>query len=484
MWFKKSIQDFYPSVQSIGDAWSSRFTRLESRKTFSEEQRSILVDVLKSQYAGVETTALVESNINMLLSAETFTITTGQQMVTGMGPWMILHKLATAIHLAEKWKTEFPEQHFVPVFWMATEDHDWPEIAQIQSGNKRRSWTTVHTGAVGRMPCDETVDALLKWNEDFPSEAFPEEVIRIYKESSTLSGAYRQMVNHYFKESGLVVLDADDVRLKRSALSVFEQDALHSSLYKTAQRLGVASGEIEIKTCNLFSLENRQRLRLDPSQYEGLAKNAPGDISPNVALRIMYQEHILPNVVYVGGPSEQRYWKQVMTCMEEMQIPHAAFALRERGCVIPERLMQKWGEKGFDESAFQWNEKQLKDRLLAHWGELPLGSLGEKLSELYQEARESVQNEDPTLLASLEGELKKAQSGIEQIRAKIDRVRKRKDAENMQWVERWVEVVSPLNALQERSNYWLIAHHKKAIPFQEWLSMIDPMDPSFKIWIY
>jgi len=110
--------------------------------------------------------------------------------------------------------------------------------------------------------------------------------------------------------------------------------------------------------------------------------------------------------------------------------------------------------------------------------------LREKLSELYQEARESVQNEDPTLLASLEGELKKAQSGIEQIRAKIDRVRKRKDAENMQWVERWVEVVSPLNALQERSNYWLIAHHKKAIPFQEWLSIIDPMDPSFKIWIY
>ena len=280
------------------------------------------------------------------------------------------------------------------------------------------------------------------------------------------------------------MIDPDDARLKRQALELFREDAEHQQLYQVATRLGVASGEIEIKQCNLFTLADNNRKRLDPSDFNRTAIESPADFSPNVALRILFQEHILPNVVYVGGPSEQRYWKQVMACMKEMNFPHASFLLRERGAVVPEKPLAKWLEKGLSLEEWSWTEKQLKEHFLSHWGPIPLEDVGARLEAIYHEKMDIIRSEDPTLLASWEADLKKALAGLDQMKSKIDRVRKRKDGETMQWVERWMEMMWPENTLQERKNYWILADNKKAIPLEEWLKTVDPLDPTFKIWSY
>ncbi len=484
LWQKKSLQEVYASTAHVGDAWENRQSKIDLRSNFPNDRRLVLVEVLRDQYKSISTSDRVNQNIENLLLPNCFTITTGQQIVVGLGPWMILFKIASTIALVTKYKAEYPNLEFVPIFWMATEDHDWHEIAHIQNGNKKSSWSTTQTGAVGRMSCNEVSDALQAWNAEFPADAIAERWLDIYSSSATLSEATRRLVDSYFGEFGLVVIDPDDLRLKNMAMPIFRDDAENQSLYKVATSLGVQTGEIEIKNCNLFSLENHGRVRLNPDDFNELALRAPGNLSPNVALRILYQEYVLPNVVYVGGPSEQRYWRQVMACMQEMGLPHCSFALRERGAVIPEKMLAKWLEKGLSESEWNWTEKQLKEYFLSHWGPMPLQELSAQIEVLYQNHTEDIRAEDPTLLATWEGELKKALSGIEQMKGKIDRVRKRKDAETMQWVEKWIEAVWPGNALQERKNYWLIADNKKAIPIKEWLETVDPMDPSFKIWTY
>ncbi len=484
LWYKKSLQEVYASNANVGDALENQKSKIDSRIDFPAERRSVLVEVLRDQYQNIATTEVVRQNIDKLLSPNSFTITTGQQIVVGLGPWMILYKIASTLVLVKRYKADFPNLEFVPVFWMATEDHDWQEIAQIQSGHKKLSWHTSQTGAVGRMHCDEVFEALKKWNVDFPADTIADKWLSIYAESSTLSKATRKLVDAYFGEFGLVVLDPDDYRLKTLALPIFKEDAENQLLYNVATGLNVQTGEIEIKKCNLFSLANSQRLRLNPTEYADLAQRSPGELSPNVALRILYQEYVLPNIVYVGGPSEQRYWRQVMACMKELKIPHAGFLLRERGLFIPEKMLSKWLEKGLSIDQWNWSEKQLKDHFLTHWGPLPMQDLSAKIKDLYQNEMADIRSEDPTLVATWEGELKKALSGIEQMKGKIERARKRKDAETMQWVEKWIEYTWPGNALQERKNYWLIADNKKAIPLKEWLETVDPIDPTFKIWTY
>lgn len=484
LWQKKSIQEVYSSTTRVGEAWEEKNAKIEMRAGFPAERRACLVEVLKDQYRPLNPSDAVLRNIENLLLPNSFTITTGQQIVVGLGPWMMLYKMASTIALSRKWKEEHPDMNFVPVFWMATEDHDWQEIAQIQNGIKKSHWSTHQTGAVGRMHGQEVVDALKQWNSDFPSESIAEKWISIYESSSTLAEATRKLVDAYFGSLGLVVIDPDDARLKRQALELFREDAEHQQLYQVATRLGVASGEIEIKQCNLFTLADNNRTRLDPSDFDRMAKESPADLSPNVALRILFQEYIFPNVVYVGGPSEQRYWKQVMACMKEMGFPHASFLLRERGAVVPERSLAKWLEKGLSLEEWSWTEKQLKEHFLSHWGPIPLDDVGGKLEVIYNEKMDIIRSEDPTLLASWEADLKKALAGVEQMKSKIDRVRKRKDGETMQWVERWMEMMWPENALQERKNYWILADNKKAIPLEEWLKTVDPLDPTFKIWSY
>ncbi len=483
-WQKIPLQTILSSSECNDISEAEMRELLLSRNNFPIEIRLGLIEVMTEQYQGVQEYQKVKGNIQSLGQSNTYTITTGQQIVTGLGPWMILYKIATTIQLCEKWKSLIPECHFVPIFWMATEDHDWLEIAQIQFGEHQFKWDASASGAVGRMSAQSTAVAIEQWNLENTQHAFPEEILTFYKTSATLAEAVRKIANHYFGEYGLVVLDADSATLKNLVPHIWEQDAVDARLYHTSTRLNTQKGEIEIKECNLFSLSGGQRVRISNEEYPAIKNANVQDLSPNVALRIVYQESILPNLIYVGGPSEQRYWAQVTPCIRDWEEPVARFVLRERGWMLSERMVEKWLEKGLDDASFLWDEKALKQYFLSHWGELPLQSFQEKIQVLFEEQLAAIEQEDPTLVPGWEAEKKKTLQASIQMQQKIEKVRKRKDAEAMSFVERWILSVRPKGQLQERHDYWTIAHNKKAIPMKEWLDLIDSMDPTYKVWMY
>ncbi len=457
---------------------------IQSRSSFPDAIRKGLYDVLMSQYEGVDVFSAVQENISSIQKSNAYTITTGQQIVTGLGPWMILYKIATTIQLCNRWKLAIPECQFIPVFWMASEDHDWLEIAQIQFGERHYKWDASQSGAVGRMATQSTVGAIEHWHLENPHLAFPDTIVEFYRNSSTLAEAVRKIANHFFGEFGLVVLDADHAILKGLVPHVWEQDAIESRLFQTALQMGTQMGEIEIKPCNLFSLRDGQRLKISKEEYPEVKRLNVQDLSPNVALRIVYQESILPNLLYVGGPSEQRYWAQVTPCIKEWREPVAQFVLRERGWMLSERMVEKWIEKGLSESQFLWEEKELKQHFLSHWGQLPLQEFQEKVQVLFEEQLSAIQQEDATLVPGWEAEKKKVIQAALHMQQKIEKARKRKDTEAMSFVDKWVLSLRPKGHLQERHDYWTIAQNKKAIPMKEWLDLIDPMQPTYKVWMY
>src|SRR5688500_12593727 len=118
------------------------YEKLLEQRNFSPGKRELLSDVLKAQYERIHMNAntKVAKNISALQDENTFTVTTGHQLNALTGPLYFIYKIVTTIKLSEELKAAFPDKNFVPVYWMATEDHDFAEISEVFFFGKRYFW--------------------------------------------------------------------------------------------------------------------------------------------------------------------------------------------------------------------------------------------------------------------------------------------------------------------------------------------------------
>lgn len=129
----------FPDIEGFRKAIQSR--------NFTQEKRQTLVSALEKQYSNLDS----KPDFSILLDDNTFTVTTGHQLNIFTGPLYVIYKIVTIINLAKRLKTEFPDYNFVPVYWMASEDHDFEEISVFNLFGKNYKWETTQKGAVGRM---------------------------------------------------------------------------------------------------------------------------------------------------------------------------------------------------------------------------------------------------------------------------------------------------------------------------------------------
>lgn len=316
---KPSLKDFYgtfPTVENTADI-------IKQRANFSVEKRQTLVKVLEEQYAGQP----YLPDFSILLDEKTFTVTTGHQLNIFTGPLYIIYKIVTIIKLARELKEKYPEYNFVPVYWMASEDHDFAEIASFHLYGQTHKWEGEHKGAVGRLNPKE-LHSILKLLPDRPLL-----FAKAYLESETLSDAVRCYMHELFGKEGLICLDADNADLKRHFLPVIKEELTTSTsaeiVTNTTAKLSSLGYHtpLNAREINLFYLVDnlRERIIKDDNLYRvlntdmvfteeeiiELADEHPEYFSPNVVLRPLYEEIILPNLAYIGGPSEVPYWLQL-----------------------------------------------------------------------------------------------------------------------------------------------------------------------------
>ncbi len=466
---------------------TSYWAEIIQNKDCHSDQREILSQAVLDQYQGLTLEESVRNNIHLLKESNAFTITTGQQIVTALGPWMVLYKIATAIKLAKDLSNQFPSQFFIPVFWMATEDHDWIEIAELRKGATHLRWNNPEGGAVGRLTCETTWKALKEWNETYPQYTIDDEVLVVYAEQKNLAAATRTLVNKVFGHLGLVVVDGDDEQLKQLAVKLFERELREQLLFQLAEKHNAVHGEIEIKPYNLFALSpgKRERIMDSDQAQELLAAGNYSSWSPNVALRIFYQETILPNLAYVGGPSEQKYWKQVAPFFKDLKISAPVFVLRERGVMVPEKWVNKWDSWNWDKNLCLTPKVCFEAELSAKYGDSEvLANLRVTVSEAYEKHYKSIEQEDPTLLNVAKGDCVKSIQMVEQLEKKIQRARKRKEEETVQFVERWALQVMPKDHLAERWDGWIFEWQKNKHIVDVLIEQIVWEDASFKIWSF
>ncbi len=467
-----------PTLQGIQKA-------IDARKQFpadlptGQAGREVLVQELKKQYEGVETSDKVKQNIESLLSADTFTISTAHQNNIFTGPLYFIYKIVHAIKLADHLRASLPKQNFVPVFYIGSEDADLDELNHIYLGGEKLVWETKQTGAVGRMKVDKGLIKLIGSMEGQLS-VLPNgnEMIglikKFYKEGTTIQDATFRFVNNLFAGYGLVVLLPDNAALKKQMIKVFEDDLLHQMasgiVEKTVEMLDSTGykSQANPREINLFYLKDdlRERLvrqgtrykaqgtSLDLSEDELKAelRNYPERFSPNVILRGLYQETILPNIAFIGGGAETAYWLQLKDLFDHYKIPFPVLILRNSFLIVEKKWHEKISHLGFTVENLFLPEQELLNRLVAKESknEIKLNGPLTELEQLYESFKKQAKTIDGTLEKHVDALKLQTVHRLQELEKKMLRAEKRKFTDQQRQIHAVKEHLFPGNGLQER----------------------------------
>ena len=146
---EKMLRDFYHRFPNLENFKAQIEEKKSKNKDHLANNRKVLVNVLKSQYECIKTSELTTENIESLNSVSTFTITTGHQLNLFTGPLYFLYKIISTINLTKELKAKYPSYDFVPIYWMASEDHDFEEINYFNFKGKKIQWNSKQTRAGG-----------------------------------------------------------------------------------------------------------------------------------------------------------------------------------------------------------------------------------------------------------------------------------------------------------------------------------------------
>ncbi|MCB0481038.1 MAG: bacillithiol biosynthesis cysteine-adding enzyme BshC [Flavobacteriales bacterium] len=503
---KDGLSSFYNQYPNL-----EGFRNQIEAKSFSTDYRKILVNVLKEQYAGLKvepSSDLVFSQIEKLLKTSTYTVTTGHQLCLFTGPLYFVYKILSVIKLSRELKKEFPKNDFVPIYWMASEDHDFLEINHFYTKGKRFEWPGENTSAVGQLsPELKNLEAELKATLGPGKNA--EELIDLFERAyskTTLTEATRYLVHQLMGQYGVVCLDADHASLKKLFIPVVEKELKEGIAEKevgaSILRLESAGYKTQVapRDVNLFYLEVNKRTRItrlkegfelaDKSktwtENEILAEvyTSPERFSPNVLLRPVYQELILPNLAYTGGAGELSYWFEMKEMFSAFDVQFPILMLRNSAIVLPKRQMDKWKNLGFALNDFFADpldlEKRLVGDLSSHQTDIKRET--EAFDQLFADLRMKASKVDVTLSQSADAEQAKAFKSLLRLEKKMKRAEKRHFEESIQRMHKLREIVFPNGSFQERytnfSEYYLVENR---VFMEDLLDTFQPLSPDITV---
>ena len=431
------------------------------KQSFSAEQRALLGKVLEEKYKDLSLSEKLKRNLRLLQDPNTFTITTGHQLCLMTGPLYFIYKILHVIKLSADLHEKFPEQHFVPVYWMASEDHDFEEIRSFLLFGQKWTWESAQKGTVGRFDTKDLQFLLRALAEKFQNQPDSEihSLIEKFKIPNYGLGFF-EFVHELFSIYGLVIIDADNTQLKESAWPIWQKDLytadMHEALVKNTQELrekGLPT-PIESKETNLFVLSGQRRERIEKTGSLQFEKEHSFQLSPNVVLRPIYQEWILPNLAYIGGPSEIAYWQQLPLAFQTLALPFPLTLQRAGGILLQQKDLELIEKLGFEKQDFLADKALLKERYLKQAGdqEPNYAQLDEFWSGYKASFLKIVAEELPQERRMIEAELTRIQKQTEALEEKFEKMRKAKFDKALKQIEQLSEKLQPKGQLQERTS--------------------------------
>lgn len=487
---KPELKDFYSQYPRIDN-----FGKLIDNKNFAIEKREILVQSLKSQYQKIDYADDFDQQIESLRREDTFTVTTGHQLNLFTGPLYFIYKIVSTINLAKQLSEKYPQHHFVPVYWMASEDHDFDEINYFKLEGRKYQWDSDQSGAVGDFELDRSFAEFLK-SVNFAPDFFKE----AYLGSKTLAEAVRKYVHHLFGNKGLVIVDGNDSELKKLLIPVIAQDVLTGIANEKAQAqtdkleaLGYKS-QIFPREINFFYMEKGIRERIEKreetyyilgtelkfteQEIKTLIHKSPEKFSPNVVLRPLYQEMILPNIAYLGGPAEVIYWLQLKAVFDHFGEAFPAVMPRNFALILDSLTVKKMNSLNLTDEDLFCDYVGWKKRFVAEKSSLDifLKAEKEKLSRIFEESSAEAGQIDKSLITAYEAARVRVDKIMEHLSVKVRKSEERRLRIEIGRMDAIKAFINPNGSPQERVENFMKFYLESPDFIVSLLAIFDPFE--------
>ena len=480
---KESIKPFY---HNYPDLVGFRNQLEEKEKSFNLESRNVLSKSLEKQYQGFDLSEATQNNIKLLKQKNTFTVTTGHQLNLFTGPLYFLYKIFSTINLAEEISKKFPTKNIVPVYWMATEDHDFEEINYFNFQEKKVQWNLESGGAVGRLSTEGLSDVFEEFSSHLGSTKNAKELKKLFSEGylkhKNLADATRFIANELFKDYGLVILDGDDLALKKMLSPIVKDELENKTSFHNVSETILAleknyKVQVNPRAINLFYLSenSRERILFENGIYKINNTNItfskeeilrevdenPLAFSPNVIVRPLYQEVVLPNLCYIGGGGEIAYWLELKSYFEKVAVPFPILLLRNSVQIVSEKQQKKLTSlKISHQELFLKQQDLLSKKVLENTDiDLDFNLKIESLQKQFTELKEVAKKTDISFVGAVNAQEKKQIKGLENLQRRLLRAEKRRQKELVDRITDLQRQLLPNQSLEERqrnfSDYYL-----------------------------
>jgi len=481
--FSRLVLDYIDSADQLKDFYTYS-TDIKGLKKAVEDRkkypvnRSLLVAQLKEQYSNIQISDKLKANVEALISEETFTVCTAHQPNIFTGHLYFIYKILHAIKLSEELSTLITDKKFVPVYYMGSEDADLDELGEVHLSGTNYKWNTLQTGAVGRMMIDkEFLEIINAVAGQLSVKKFGEEIIHIirlcYKENDTVENATFLFVHHLFNKYGLVILMPDNRIFKNEFAGVIKRELGEQfSEKKVATTVANFPKEYKVQAAgreiNLFYLKDniRERIEINNNGYKVANTNLffsatemeseintnAERFSPNVILRPVYQESILPNIAFIGGGGEIAYWLELKDVFKEANAFFPPLILRNSFTVIDKKTADKIKSLGFIQNDIFKTEKELLEEIVLRETKIKLDIKEEKeaVKNIYDKIKEVTAVIDNTLNGHVHALKTQALNKLVILEKKMLKAEKKKFEAQQRQIKKIKSHVNPVNNLQER----------------------------------
>jgi bacillithiol biosynthesis cysteine-adding enzyme BshC len=514
----KLFLDFLYYFEKVAPYYCADFRNTERFKINASNiagntyQRSELIDILGQQNKTFGLGPKTFENISRLADKRTCVVFTGQQVGLLTGPMYTIYKTLTSIKLAEYLSSELNIE-VIPVFWMASDDHDFEEVRHVHPLNGLNNLRKIYyepENMPNNIPLsffdlddnigpfiDQVFSALPKSENIGELESL---VRNAYKPGVSISEAFGNLLGRLFENSGLVVVNPSDVRIKRLAAPLFEKEITDfNASNQIIQLANIELGKLGYHTqvnrpdeyLNLFYFAGRRaRIGFDGDSYfiDGVdrrysleellesVKQAPNYFSPNVLLRPVMQDYIFPTLAYIGGPSEVAYFAQIKDLHNHfgVQCPIvfpriSATILDKYACKIMEKYDLKLSDL-VDDKTVQAKIKELVEKQVPEDLANKLENDRDEIIKRILEIENYLAGLDEGVKKTVQKSKGKVEYELKSLREKIFKAYKKQNDTLVDSVERTANFLFPESSLQERHLNVLTFLNKYGLDFIDCIS--------------
>jgi len=513
--FSKLMLDYLDEVQPLKPFYN-RFPHPEQVKAQIEEKagnyrtpfRSTLVEAIREQYKMYTISTATRSNIELLEEDNTFTITTGHQLNLFTGPLYTFYKIISVLNSCKTLKTKYPDYNFVPVFWLASEDHDFEEINFFNYKESKIEWKAESGGAVGEKQTEDLDTVFEVLSKALPESGFAEELTRLFEEAylkhQSLSAASIYLYNQLFGDQGLVILEPN-VHALKSLFSpyikkeIFEEVTIQEVSSTTEQLKALDYHEqVTPREINFFyktdGLRERiirkkeyfyvlnTKLKFSKAELAEEIEKYPERFSPNALLRPLYQEVILPNLSYVGGGGELAYWLQLRSTFEAFGITFPCLQLRNSVLLFTKKTKRKLEKMEIRIRDLFLPRQQLVDAYVEKASEIKIDftSQRENLVKQFEDLYKLAEQTDKSFLGAVAAQEKKQLNGLDKLEKRLLRAQRRRMTADVERLQDLQLSLFPKQNLQERVLNFSEVYEIYGKDFIDFLiEHLNPFDYSF-----